>query len=112
MKSTGREGTKEILALCVLRYLRVQALLLFPKLRRELGAEVLRLEHLANLDFGRRTRKGIGGALHPFDRLFLRLHLEQPEAGDELFRLAEGAIDDRPLVSREPDACALRTRLE
>jgi len=47
------------------------ALLLLAKLRREFGAEILRLEHLANFDFG---LSGIGfGSAHPFDRLILRL---------------------------------------
>ena len=37
--------------------LRAQALLLLPELGRELGAEVLRLEHLANLDLGPLVRE-------------------------------------------------------
>src|SRR5438874_13714280 len=40
------------LPLRVLGRLRTQALLLFPELRRELGAEILRLEHRTDLDLG------------------------------------------------------------
>src|SRR5438309_7508345 len=78
--------------------LRAQALLLFPELGRELGSEVFRLEHLANLDLGL-AREGIRTALDPFDRLFLRLHLPQPEAGDQLLRLGERPVDHGALVS-------------
>src|SRR5687767_2171380 len=56
-------------------YLCSQALLLLPELRRELGSEVVRLEHLADLDLGFLAREGIRATFHPFDRLFLRLHL-------------------------------------
>src|SRR5712692_1037997 len=53
----------------LLLYLLAQALLLLPELGRELGAEVLCLEHLANLDLGHPFH-GIGAALDPLDRLF------------------------------------------
>src|SRR5262249_37270122 len=66
-----------------------QALLLPPEFGRERGAEVLRLEHLANLDLGAVVERG---ALEPLDRLFLRLHLPQPEARDQLLRLGEGPV--------------------
>src|SRR5207245_934685 len=92
--------------------LRAQALLLLPELGRELGPEVFRLEHLANLDLGLRAREGIRTALDPFNRLFLRLHLPQPEAGDQLLRLGEWPVDHGALVSREFDARALRAWLE
>src|SRR6266576_4472352 len=55
-------------------YLRAQAFLLLPQLRRELGAKILRLEQLANLDLAILVMR-IGAALDPFNRLFLRLHL-------------------------------------
>src|SRR5438309_3420729 len=91
--------------------LRAQALLLLSELERELGPEVFRLEHLANLDL-RLAREGIRTALDPFDRLLLRLYLPQPEAGDQLLRLGERPVDHGALVSREFDARALRSRLE
>src|SRR5260370_32420793 len=56
---------------------------------RVAGSEVRRLEHLPDLDLGILE----GGALEPFDRLFLRLHLPQPEPGDELLRLCKGPVD-------------------
>src|SRR5256885_14420775 len=92
-------------------YLRAQALLLLPQLWRELGAEVLRLEHLADLDLGILPHR-IGAALDPFDRLFLRLHLPDPEAGDQLLGLGEGPVEAGALRTREPDARALRARVE
>src|SRR2546422_2918145 len=84
-----------------LRRLRAHTLLLLPELGLECGTEVLGLEHLANLDLGAVTE---GGPLDPRDRFLLRLHLPQPEAGDQLLRLGEGPVDHRPLASREPDA--------
>src|SRR5258706_12747235 len=47
-------------------------LFLRPQLRRELFAEVFRLEHRSNFDFGPATKRR---ALEPFDRLVHRLHL-------------------------------------
>src|SRR5213596_1625424 len=46
-------------------------------------------------------------ALDPFDRLFLRLHLPQPEARDQLLGLGERPVDDGPLVPGELDPRAL-----
>src|SRR5712671_1175976 len=85
------------------------ALLLLPEFGSELGAEVVRLEHLTDLDFGF-SFMGIGAALHPLDGLFHRSHLPKPEAGNQFLRLSEWPIDHRPLRSRELDACALRAR--
>src|SRR5947199_804189 len=91
-------------------YLRAQALLCLPELGSERGTEVRRLEHLTNLDLDI-CASGIGAALDPIDRLFLRLHLNQPEAGDQLLRLGEGPVDHGALPSRELDARALRARM-
>src|SRR5437879_6487173 len=73
-------------------HFRAQALLLLSELGGEFGAEVLRFEHLANFDLGLPAER-IGAAPDPFDRLCLRLHLPQPETGDQLFRLGEGPVD-------------------
>src|SRR5207247_11362843 len=94
--------------LLLLGNLRAVPLLLLPQLGSERGAEVRRLEDLANLDLGVLERS----ALEPLDRLFFRPHLPQPEPGDELLRLGEGAVDDGPLPLGELDARALRARLE
>ena len=48
-------------------HLRAQALLLLPQIRCGLGAEILRLEHLANLDL-RLAWERVGAALDPIDR--------------------------------------------
>src|SRR6266550_2924096 len=74
------------------RDLRAQALFLLPQLGSELGTEIRRLEHLANLDLGIPLER-VGAALDPFDRLLQRLHLKHPEAGDQLFGLGEGPVD-------------------
>src|SRR6266581_1441983 len=70
------------------------------------------LENLPDLDLGFGSRHRIRAALDPFDRLLLRLHLPQPEAGDQLLRLGEWPVGHRALVSREFDARALRARME
>src|SRR5467141_988033 len=95
-----------------------------PALRLELLAELLlllhelpagiarskvrRLEHLPDLDLGVLER----GALEPFDRLILGLHLPEPEPGDELLGLGEGSVDHGPLPLFELDARALGGGLE
>src|SRR5712691_8529149 len=88
---------------------RAQPLFVPPESGLELGTEVVRFEDMANLDVGavieRRT-------LEPLDRLFVGLHLPQPEAGDQLLRLGERPVDHGPLASREPDTRALRARLQ
>src|SRR5713101_5506998 len=87
---------------------RAQPLLLLPEFGLERGTEVLRLEHLANLHFAVLERS----PLQPFDGLVERLRLPQPEAGDQLLRLGEGAVGHGPLRSRELDPRSLRARLQ
>src|SRR5258708_35211446 len=83
-----------------------QLLFLFPELGSKLGTEVLRLEHLANLNLGF-PFMGTGAALDPLDRLFHRPDLPQPEACDQLLGPGEGPVDHDPVRSRETDALAL-----
>src|ERR1700752_4938762 len=61
-----------------------QSLFLRAQLRRELLAEILCLEDLAELDFGPAVERRL---LEPLDRLVHRLHLPEPETGDELLGL-------------------------
>src|SRR5262245_57550805 len=77
------------------RQLRPQPLLLGPQLGRELGAEVVGLEDLPDLDL-RLALVGIGAALDPLDALLFRLHLPQPEPRDQLLGLRERAVDHGP----------------
>src|SRR5688500_1372764 len=91
--------------------LRGQPLLALPDFGGVSLPEVRRLEHLADLDLRLLARR-VRTALHPFDRLVERLHLEEPEAGDELFRFGERAVDDGSIRAREPDARTLRARLQ
>src|SRR4029077_3739096 len=71
---------------------RAQPLLLLPELRLERGAEVVHLEHLANLHFALVER----GPLQPFYGFVQRLSLPQPEPGDELLRFGERSVDHGP----------------
>src|SRR5512143_2626806 len=98
--------------LLLTRHLRPNALLLRPELRSEFRAEIVRLEHLPDLELRLAAREGIRGAFDPFDRLFSRFRLDQPEAGDQLLGLGAWSVDHRPLRSREPDARSLRARVE
>src|SRR5436190_7363425 len=88
-----------------------QALFLGSHFGGELGAEVLGLEHLADLDGGLRARDG-RHALDPRDRLVLRLALPHPEAGDELLGFRERAVDDGGLAAGKDDPRPLRARVQ
>ena len=77
------------------------------------GSEVLELEQLTNFDLAIHAfATGIGVALRPFDRLLLRLHLDQGVASDEFLCFGEGPVDDGPLRSRVFDAKPFRGRME
>src|SRR4051794_32908579 len=68
--------------------------------------------HLDTLElFDHPAARG-GAALRPFDRLFLRLHLDQPEAADHLLRLGEWSVGHDALTALECHARALRCRME
>src|SRR5882724_5196354 len=61
--------------------------------RLDVGTEVRRIENLPDLDFGFLVRTvWIRAAPRPRDRFFLRLHLDQPESGYQLFGFGEGAV--------------------
>ena len=57
------------------------------------GCEVFGLEGLADLYVGFAC-VGVGTALDPLDRLFERLDLPEPEAGNEFLAFGEGAVND------------------
>src|SRR5258708_2312275 len=87
-----------------------QALLGGPEFARRIARrEIFRREHLAKFEHHVLSE---GRPFHPGDCLFLRLHLDQPEAGDQLLRLRKGPVAHRGLAARELDACALGTRVE
>src|SRR5688572_12767706 len=113
--STATIPAVDIFGSALLRQLRglgAHARFLLAQLRRELRAEVLALEDLADLDLGLGAGHRVGATLDPLDGLFLRLHLPQPVAGDQLFGLGEWAVDDGAPVAREPHARALAAWLQ
>ena len=65
-------------------------------LDRRPRCEVFELEERPKLDFPVFERHPLG----PLDGLFLGLHLNDPEAGDELLGLGERPIDDGTLAAR------------
>src|SRR6516165_9365864 len=77
-----------------------------PQLRCQVVAEILRLEHPTDLHLLAALAEG--GAADPLDRFLDRLHLPQPESGNELLALGEGAIDHRAFAAAELDAHAVR----
>src|SRR5437763_8010480 len=79
------------------RYVDPQALFLLPDLRSEIGAEVFRFEHLPDLDLGLVE----WGSLEPIDCLLLRFHFPYPETGNQILRLGEGTVGNRPLGAGE-----------
>jgi hypothetical protein len=90
------------------RYLLADSLLLLSQLGSEIGSEVLRFEHLTELHLSLPERR----PLQPFDGVFLRFHLPEPEPRYQLFRLGEGPVYDGSLVARESHPRALGARLE
>src|SRR5262249_26966810 len=88
-----------------------QAFFLLAQFRRELGAEIVRFEDLADLDFGLFVVR-IRAALEPLDRFLARTNLPEPEAGDQLLGLGKRAVDDGALVSRETYPHALRAGMK
>src|SRR5207247_2679008 len=88
-----------------------QTLFLLAKFRRQRLAEVLGLEHLPDLDL-RVGWHRVGTALDPLDRLLLRFHLPQPEAGDELLRFGERSVDYRAFAAGEANPGTLAARLQ
>src|SRR5690606_31848892 len=89
-----------------------QLLLLGAQLGREFLAEVLGLEHRADLDLGLLAGHRIRAAPDPLERLLHRLDLPDPEAGDQLLGLGEGPVDDGLLAAAEAHALALAARVQ
>src|SRR6202044_3911307 len=77
----------------------------------QLGAEVVCLEDLTNLNLGL-AFKGIGAALDPFDRFPHLSNLPYPEAGDQFFGLGERSVNHFSIRSGEPHPLTFRAGLE
>src|SRR4029434_774720 len=72
----------------ILLSLGAQTILLSAKLRRKFGTEIIRLENRAEFDLAFLERT----ALQPFDGLFHRAQLPDPETGDQFLGLGEGSV--------------------
>src|SRR5438067_3706169 len=101
---------------------RLQAIVLLPQFGRVRLPEVVGLDHLSDLDLEWAqaplefrcllAATGPRSPLEPFDRLFLRLHLPQPVAGDQFLGLGKRPVDYRRLPAGEPDPRAFRARVQ
>src|SRR6266571_1966909 len=97
------------LMLC--RHLRAHALLRLAEVGGELGAEILRLVNLADLDVDLAIAVEGRPALDPLDRLLFRLDLDQAEAAEQFVRRGEGAVGDGRLARGKLDAGTFRARV-
>src|SRR5262249_13606864 len=94
-----RPSTVEVVPLSGLRFdLLAKPRFLLSQLRREFLAEVIVLEEWTDLQLGPAVERCL---LQPFHSLVHRLHLPDPEPGDELFRFGERPIDHRAILSGE-----------
>src|SRR4051794_27060429 len=78
-------------------------------------AEIFQLEEGTDLDFclALMVRDLVERrALCPFDSLFARLDLDDPEAGDQFLGFGERAVDNPDFAPAEADARTVRTRLQ
>src|SRR5207253_9291100 len=71
-------------------------------------SHALELEDFTNLE----SPAVVGRPLEPFEGLVDRAHLPQPIPGHELLGLRERSVDDSSLLAVEPNALALRARVE
>ena len=69
------------------------------------GCEVFGLEDLADF-YVAFAFVGVRASLDPLDRLFERLDLPEPEAGNEFLAFNEGAVNDGAVLAGEVDAGA------
>src|SRR5215831_2052437 len=81
--------------------------------RGVLSSAIYALEDLANLDFAIFLRSILGrtgNSLDPFDCLFQRLYLPQPESRDQFLGFSEGPVRYDLLASGESYSHTLRAR--
>src|SRR5215813_12009763 len=104
-------SVRQVSSPLVLLRLRAHARVPLAHFRRGGIAEVLDLEQWPDLDLAFLLVR-IGAALDPVDRLLKRRHFPQPEAGNELLGLGEGAVGDSAILAREAHARALARRLQ
>src|SRR5207245_8691981 len=84
---------------------------LAPYLGRKFRTKVRGLGHRANLNLALVLVR-VRAALDPFERFFHRLHLPQPESGNQLLGLGKRAVDHRFLIPRKPDSLCFRSRMQ
>src|ERR1043166_5497841 len=84
-------------------------LVVLAHLGRQLGAEILRLEDLAQLYL---LTVGKRNAFRPLERFRARFHLPDPEAGDQFLGLRERPIPQRALGPRVTDPHGFGRRMQ
>ncbi len=70
-------------------HLFAQVFLLLPQFGSELGAEIFDFKYRAQLDLNAAAERS---ALEPLDGFVRRLHLPQPEAGDQVVGFGNGPL--------------------
>src|SRR6202790_2573388 len=95
---TGRASSREpgMTRVLRLRALGAKTVLLLAQFGCQRLAKILGIEDLANFDLGAAVERR---ALHPFDGLVPRLHLNQPEPGNEIAGHGERAVADATLLA-------------
>src|ERR1700712_2527942 len=93
----------------LLACLRAQPRFLFAEFGRQRLAEILGFENLPDFDLRAAAERR---ALHPLGGLLQRLHLNQPEARDEIAGHRERPLADRRLLGSIFDAGAFRGRMQ
>src|SRR4029079_9485263 len=90
---------------------RASFIFLLAQFRRQRFAKVFGLENRTDLNF-RFLIVRVGATLHPVDRFLQRIDFPKPETRNQLFRLRERSVYHVALLSREPYARRLRSRLQ
>src|SRR5262249_1785352 len=88
-----------------------QPLFLRAQLRREFLTERVSLENGTDLQLTFLLVR-VGATPRPFERFLHRLHLPDPEAGDQLPGLREGPVDDGALLAREAHTLVFCARMK
>src|SRR3989442_1648145 len=98
-----------LLSACQMSGGAINSRLRLRRLLLQVGREVAILKDLANLDQAPLRQ---GTPFGPLDGLFLRFHLNDPEAGNQFLCFGKGPVSHGPLAAGHPDARPLGARVE